>query len=125
MLGRAYSLSGKVVAGDRLGQQLGFPTANIDVTGLALPPRGVYAVHAEAGGRRYRAVLNIGLRPTLHHPNPPLRVEAHLLGFSGDLYGQEVEILFVEKLREEKQFDSVAELREQIARDIREAALRF
>ena len=125
MLGRAYSLSGKVVEGDRLGQQLGFPTANLDVTGLALPPKGVYAVHAEVASRRYRAVLNIGHRPTLRQPNPPLRVEAHLLDFTGDLYGQELEIVFVEKLRDEKQFGSVSELRDQIARDIREAAMKF
>ena len=125
MLGRAYSFSGKVVEGDRLGQQLGFPTANIDVSGLVLPPRGVYAVHAEVGGHRHRAVLNIGVRPTLQHPNPPLRVETHLLDFTGDLYGKEIEIVFVEKLRDEKKFGSVTELREQIAKDILEAAPKF
>ncbi len=125
MLGRAYSLCGKVVTGDRLGQQLGFPTANLDVAGLVLPPGGVYAVHAEVGGQRHRAVLNIGHRPTLRQSNPPLRVEAHLLDFQGDLYGQEMEIVFVEKLRDEQKFGSVAELRDQIARDIREAALKF
>lgn len=125
MLGRAYSLGGKVVMGDRLGQQLGFPTANIDVTGLALPPKGVYAVHAEVGGQRHRAVLNIGHRPTLQQPNPSLRVEAHLLDFTGNLYGKEIEIAFVEKLRDEKQFGSVSELREQIERDVCEAATRF
>ena len=125
MLGRAYSLSGKVVTGDRLGGQLGFPTANLGVDGLALPPGGVYAVHAEVGGHRRRAVLNIGHRPTLQQANPPLRVEAHLLDFQGDLYGQEMEIVFVEKLRDEKKFGSVAALREQIARDIRDAVQKF
>src|SRR5439155_4087014 len=65
MLGRAYSLSGKVVRGGGMGKQLGFPTANMDLNGLALPPRGVYAVHAEAGGRTWRAVLNIAIRPTV------------------------------------------------------------
>lgn len=125
MLGRAYSLGGKVVPGDGLGRQLGFPTANLDVAGLALPPRGVYAAHAEVGGGRHRAVLNIGHRPTLQQPNPPLRVEVHLLDFSGDLYGKEIEVVFVEKLRDEKKFGSLAELREQIARDILDAGLRF
>ena len=125
MLGRAYSLAGTVVRGDGLGHQLGFPTANLDATGLALPPHGVYAVHAEAGGKTYRAVLNIGLRPTLQNPNPQLRVEAHLIDFAGDLYGQELEVAFVEKLRAENQFASLAELRQQIARDILEAQLRF
>jgi riboflavin kinase/FMN adenylyltransferase len=125
MLGRAYSLAGPVVRGDGLGYQLGFPTANLDATGLALPPHGVYAVHAEAGGKTYRAVLNIGLRPTLQNPNSQLRVEAHLIDFAGELYGQEMEVAFVDKLRLETRFPSLAELRAQIARDILEAQLRF
>jgi riboflavin kinase/FMN adenylyltransferase len=125
MLGRAYSLAGPVVRGDGLGHQLGFPTANLDVTGLALPPHGVYAVHAETGGKTYRAVLNIGLRPTLQNPNPQLRVEAHLMDFAGELYGQELELAFVDKLRPEAKFPSLAELRAQIARDILEAQMRF
>jgi riboflavin kinase/FMN adenylyltransferase len=125
MLGRTYSLSGKVVPGDHLGQQLGFPTANVEIDGFALPPNGVYAVHAEVGGKRFRAVLNIGCRPTLQQPTPQLRVEAHLLDFVGDLYGQELEIIFGEKLREEMRFNSLAELRAQIAQDILAAQLRF
>ena len=125
MLGRAYSLAGTVVRGDGLGHQLGFPTANLDATGLVLPPHGVYAVLAEAGGKTYRAVLNIGLRPTLQNANPQLRVEAHLLDFGGELYGQELEVAFVDKLRGEIKFPSLAELRQQIARDILEAQLRF
>ena len=138
MLGRAYSLAGTVVRGDGVGRQLGFPTANLDVTGLALPPHGVYAVHAEiilthgagreaqgAKGSPSRAVLNIGVRPTLQNPAPQLRVEAHLLDFEGDLYGQELEVSFGEKLREERKFGSLAELREQIARDVQDARRRF
>src|SRR6266704_3653113 len=113
MLGRAYSLAGKVVKGDGLGRQLGFPTANIDFDGLALPPKGVYAVHAEAGGRTWRAVLNIGTRPTLQNPNPQLQVEAHLLDFQGDLYGRQLGLTFVDQLRHEQKFASLAELREQ------------
>ena len=99
-------LAGTVVRGDGLGQKLGFPTANLDVTGLALPPNGVYAVHAELDGRLYRSVLNIGLRPTLERPEPQLRVEAHLIDFAGDLYGRELEVTFLEKLRPEKKFAS-------------------
>jgi riboflavin kinase/FMN adenylyltransferase len=125
MLGRAYSVAGTVVRGDGLGQQLGFPTANLDTAGLALPPHGVYAVHAEAEGRTCRAVLNIGHRPTLQNPSPQLRVEAHLIDFAGDLYGQEVELVFVEKLRAEKKFGSLGELRHQIAQDILDAQMRF
>jgi riboflavin kinase/FMN adenylyltransferase len=125
MLGRAYSLAGPVVRGDGAGHKLGFPTANLDATGLALPPHGVYAVHADAGGKTYRAVLNIGLRPTLQNPQPQLRVEAHLIDFAGELYGREVEVTFVDKLRPETRFPSLAELRAQIARDILEAQMRF
>jgi len=125
MLGRAYSLAGVVSRGDGVGRQLGFPTANLDVAGLALPPHGVYAVQARAGERQYHAVLNLGMRPTLQHPAPQLRLEVHLLDFEGDLYGQELEVAFVEKLRDEKKFSSLRELRDQIARDILDAQLQF
>lgn len=125
MLGRAYSLAGTVVRGDGVGTQLGFPTANLDTTGLALPPNGVYAVHAEFEGSSCRTVLNIGYRPTLKQPQPQLRVEAHLIDFHGELYGKELELVFVDKLRDERKFGSLAELREQIARDILEAQMRF
>lgn len=125
MLGRAYALDGPVTRGDQLGRQLGFPTANLDTTGLVLPPFGVYAVHARLGQRTWRAVLNLGRRPTLAQPEPQLRVEAHLLDFQGDLYGRELELTFVDKLREEAKFPSLAALKEQIARDVTEARRRF
>ena len=125
MLGRAYSLAGIVARGNGLGRQLGFPTANVEVARLALPPSGVYAVHAETDGRTYRAVLNIGYRPTVAQAQPQLRVEAHLMDFEGDLYGQELELFFVEKLRDERKFGSLEELRRQIAADIQEAAQSF
>jgi riboflavin kinase/FMN adenylyltransferase len=118
MLGRAYSISGRVVEGDKLGHRLGFPTANLDVMGLAVPPKGVYGAHANVRGNTHRAVLNIGIRPTLNELNPLLRVEVHLLEFDGDLYGEEMEIIFGEKLRDEKKFSSVEELKLQIARDV-------
>ena len=121
MLGRAYSISAPVMKGDQLGRKLGFPTANLDATGLALPPNGVYAIHAVLRGQTHRAVLNIGTRPTLGDLNPPLRVEAHLLDFNGELYGDELELVFAEKLRDEKKFPSVDELKAQITRDIERA----
>jgi riboflavin kinase/FMN adenylyltransferase len=121
MLGRAYSIAGEVIRGNGLGRQLGYPTANLEVSGLALPPTGVYAVHAQFAKRIYRAVVNIGYRPTLGTTSPKLQVEAHLLDFSGDLYGQELEIWFVEKLREEQKFASSDDLVRQIARDIDQA----
>ncbi len=118
MLGRAYSLAGQVVRGDQLGQQLGFPTANLDTTGMLLPPNGVYTAHVRVGQKVFRSVLNIGLRPTIQNPTPLPRVEVHLLEFSGDLYGQEIEITFSKNLRAEIKFPSVEGLREQITRDI-------
>jgi riboflavin kinase/FMN adenylyltransferase len=118
MLGRPYAIAGQVVAGDRIGQQLGFPTANLEVTGLVLPPGGVYAGRAGVQNRLYRAALNIGFRPTVVSAAPQLRVEAHLLDFSGDLYGTELEVEISGRLRSEKKFTSTAELRAQIERDV-------
>jgi riboflavin kinase / FMN adenylyltransferase len=117
MLGRPYAICGKVIVGDKLGRDLGFPTANLDVAGLVLPPNGVYAAVTRHDGRLYRAALNIGVRPTVA-AGRQLRVEAHLLDFDGDLYGWELELEIGEKLREEKRFGSVEELKEQIAKDV-------
>jgi len=125
MLGRSYSLAARVVPGDKVGHGLGFPTANMDVAGLILPPNGVYAAHATVRDQTHRAVVNIGFRPTLQNPAPQLRVEAHLLDFDSDLYGEEIEIAFADKLREEQKFLSVEELKSQIARDVAEARKRF
>ncbi len=125
MLGRAYSVAGNVVHGDQVGHKLGFPTANLDTVGLLLPPNGVYAAHAAVAGQTYQAVLNIGIRPTVSQPTPTPRVEVHLLDFSGDLYGQEMEVTFTAKLRAEQKFASLDELKTQIARDITEARRRF
>jgi riboflavin kinase/FMN adenylyltransferase len=118
MLGRSYAISGRVVEGDRLGRQLGFPTANLEVTGQILPPNGVYSGSVKLKGQFYRVALNIGLRPTVASAKPQLRVEVHLLDFNGNLYGEELEVEIGEKLRDERKFASATELREQIARDI-------
>ena len=125
MLGRTYALAGRVIRGDQLGRQLGFPTANLEFAGLVVPPNGVYAAHALVGGRQHRAVLNIGLRPTLQNPARQLQIEVHLLDFSGDLYDQELEIAFVGKLRGERRFPSLEALRKQIERDIKAAHALF
>ncbi|MEI9961519.1 MAG: riboflavin kinase [Limisphaerales bacterium] len=118
MLGRPYAISGRAVEGDRLGRQLGFPTANLDVTGLILPPNGVYSGLAVVKEKSHRVALNIGFRPTIASQTPQLRVEAHLLDFDGDLYGQDLEIQLGEKLRDERKFNSPNELREQIKLDV-------
>jgi riboflavin kinase/FMN adenylyltransferase len=126
MLGRGYSLAGTVVRGDQLGRRLGFPTANIDSTGLVLPPTGVYAVHASVQSRTRRGVLNIGYRPTVQRATPELRVEVHLLDFADvDLYGEELELKLIEKIRDEQKFPSLETLKQQIARDIATAKTRF
>jgi riboflavin kinase/FMN adenylyltransferase len=118
MLGRPYAVCGKVVKGDQLGRRLGFPTANLDVTGLVLPPNGVYSGCAKLEGRFHRVALNIGFRPTVASASLRLCVEAHLLDFSGSLYDTELEVEVGEKLRDERKFASQSELKVQIARDI-------
>jgi riboflavin kinase/FMN adenylyltransferase len=118
MLGRPYRIAGQVVAGDRMGRKLGFPTANLAAANLVLPPHGVYSAILHWQGRLYQAALNIGFRPTIASARPQLRVEAHLLDFDGDLYGQELELEVGAKLRDEIRFNSPAELRRQIALDV-------
>jgi riboflavin kinase/FMN adenylyltransferase len=118
MLGRPYAICGKIIEGDKIGRQFGFPTANLDATNLILPPNGVYAASVKLKGQFYRVALNIGTRPTVASAKPQLRVEAHLLDFSGDLYGAELELELGVKLRDERKFSSPAELREQIDRDV-------
>ncbi len=118
MLGRPYAVCGKVVKGDQLGRKLGFPTANLEATGLVLPPNGVYSGCAKLEGRFHRVALNIGYRPTVASASLRLCVEAHLLDFSGSLYDSELEVEIGKKLRDERQFASLTELKAQIARDI-------
>lgn len=125
MLGRAYSIAGKVIHGDQLGHKLGFPTANLDTTGMLLPPNGVYAAKARVGDKTLRSVLNIGIRPTIQNPTPAPRGEVHLLDFAGELYGQEMEVTFANKLRDEQKFPSVKALLEQIQKDVATARAAF
>ena len=127
MLGRPVGVFGRVVRGNELGRQIGFPTANLDLHHELHPPPGVYAcrVHRtpEDGGRTtHDGVCNIGYRPTVSagRPEAPL-VEVHLLDFDGDLYGERLELEFVERLRAEKKFANLGELRAQIGRDVESA----
>ncbi len=125
MLGRSYAVAGVVVQGDRIGRTLGAPTANLQVQGLVLPPNGVYAAHADVGGACHRAVVNLGIRPTLQSAALQQRFEVHLLDFEGDLYGRELEVTFAEKLRQEQKFESLDELKAQIQADIGAASRVF
>jgi riboflavin kinase/FMN adenylyltransferase len=118
MLGRPYAISGKIMQGDKIGLKLGFPTANLDTTGLVLPPNGVYAGRTRVKNQVYRAALNIGLRPTVATGKKELRVEAHLLDFKGNVYGETLEVEIGKKLREERHFDTVDELKSQIRKDV-------
>ena len=125
MLGREYALAGKVIRGDQRGRELGFPTANLEITGRCTPPNGVYAAHAEVDGKPYRDAVNIGLRPTLKDPEPVLHVEAYLLDFDGEIYDRVCTLTFVGKLREEQSFDSLDGLRAQIEKDVVQARYLF
>lgn len=118
LLGRPYRLSGAVVRGDQLGQQLGFPTANLQVDGLVLPPRGVYVARARLAGQEHGAVVNIGVRPSVAADSSSVRIEAHLLDITGNWYGAELELTFSRRLRGEVRFDSLTDLQAQIRRDI-------
>lgn len=116
-LGRHYCISGVVVPGDGRGRQLGIPTANLDFwPKLLLPATGVYAAFANLDGKRIPAATNIGYRPTVDGRS--LNVEAHLLGFDGDLYGQEIQFEIVTRVRDERKFPDLDALVAQIKQDI-------
>lgn len=120
LLGRYHQIKGRVVPGIGRGRELGFPTANLELESpCILPPTGVYAAYVYVGSARYAAALNIGLRPTFGASERTL--EAHLLDFEGDLYGQQMLVQFVERLRDERRFPDADALRAQIARDIAQA----
>lgn len=120
LLGRPFSLKGSVVGGVGRGRSLGFPTANLGInSSRALPADGVYATFAYLGKDRFPSVMSIGIRPTFN--GRERTVEVYLLDFQGDLYGQEMRVDLVGRLREERAFSTPEELSAQIARDVEEA----
>lgn len=123
LLGRPYAVRGEVVTGDSRGATIGFPTANLSPDPRVLmPARGVYAGYAELLGRqkkRYVACTNVGVAPTFDRREN--RIEAHLLDFEGDLYGEMLEVGFTERLRPEQKFSGIEELKAQISRDVERA----
>ncbi len=120
LLGRYPSLTGEVVRGAQRGRCLGFPTANLEVRAeRAVPANGIYAVYAILGEERYQGVANVGVRPTFD--NGERTVETYILDFEGDIYGYDLVVEFVERLRSEKRFTDIRELIAQIERDIVEA----
>jgi riboflavin kinase/FMN adenylyltransferase len=122
LLGRCYQVCGEVVPGDGRGRTIGIPTANLDIgSERLLPKNGVYACWAGVDGRFWQAVSNIGVRPTFESQETLPRLEAHLLDYHSDLYGKELTISFVAKLRDEQRFPNVLALVTQIQNDIRKA----
>lgn len=116
LLGRPHRLTGHVVDGDKRGRTIGFPTANVaPPPGMVVPANGVYAGVLEFGGRRHGCAINVGVRPTFGEHEAG--IEAHVLDFSGDLYGSEVVAEFVHRIRGERKFPSVAALISQIQDD--------
>lgn len=124
MLDRPYQLNGEVVEGDRRGHEVGFPTANLATDPARLvPANGVYAGWGLFDDQRRPTVINIGVRPTF--AGSQRRVEAHLLDFAGDIYGQQLAIDFIARIRAEQKFDGIEALRAQIGKDVESARQRL
>lgn len=126
LLGRHWSLEGKVIRGDGRGRQLGFPTANVDAGSFVRPAKGVYAARVRIGSEKklHDAVVNVGVRPSFVG-SAGVCVEAHLLKFKSNLYGKKIEVFFIKQLRLEKKFGSADLLKQQIRKDIKRAQAAF
>lgn len=119
LLGRAYAITGVVVKGDGRGRGLGFPTANIAPKHSIIPADGVYAVRFFVREKFYDGIANVGMRPTFDEKR--LTIEVHILDFDEDIYGEEISLYFLGRIREERKFKSPDDLVRQIASDIRTA----
>ena len=119
LLGHTYGVRGKVVHGEKIGNQIGFPTANIepDTTKKLLPPSGIYASYAVVDGTRHKAMLYIGSKPTLSKHSDKLVIEVNIIDFTGDLYEESLEIEIVQRIRDDQEYSSLEELRRAIADD--------
>jgi riboflavin kinase/FMN adenylyltransferase len=118
LLGRRYCIQGEVITGDQRGRTIGFPTANIRISEPFVTPRtGVYAIKAEVKGQRYDGVMNIGYKPTFNQDELTPSLEAHLFGFSQNIYGETMSVELVSFLREERRFSGIQELVDQIKQD--------
>jgi len=119
LLGRTYAITGIVVKGDGRGKGLGFPTANIAPKHSIIPADGVYAVRFFVREKLYDGIANIGVRPTFDENR--LTIEVYVLDFNEDIYGEEISLYFIGKIREERKFKSTDDLIRQIAADVRTA----
>lgn len=120
LLGRPYSIYGKVIKGLGKGKVIGFATANIDLTHLVLPPFGVYAIRACVNNKYFKGIANIGIAPTIRNSKEPF-LEVHLFNYEEDLYNSYMNVEFVSQLRNEIKFNSIEELTKQIDLDVKEA----
>ena len=120
-LGRAYPLTGKVISGDKIGRSIGFPTANIEVEASykLIPAKGSYAVKVKIKEQLYQGMLNIGHRPTVNGVDE--RMEVNLFDFDQEIYGEKVTIYFIKRLRDELKFESLEQLKAQLAEDKKQA----
>lgn len=123
MLGRPFSVMGKVVKGHGIGKKLGFPTANISTVNEILPPTGVYAAYTRYKGKFNKSVLSLGKRPTFvkNSGTQPLCLEAHLIELKENMYGKEAELFFIERIRSQRKYGSSARLSRQIRDDTEKA----
>jgi riboflavin kinase/FMN adenylyltransferase len=124
LLGHQYYIDGRVVPGAHRGRGLGFPTANLETENELLPPNGVYATMTTIDGIIHPSITNVGVRPTFGDTAKTM-IEAYVLGYEGDLYGRQVRLGFVQRLRDERKFADVDALREQIEADRRRAERLF
>lgn len=117
-LGHSFTLTGKVIKGKQIGRELGYPTANIQVeeSSKIIPGNGIYAVTGSFDGQLLKGMLNIGTNPTLGDNNART-IEVHFINFAGDLYGKEIELTFVDRIRDEQKFDNLSELKGQLSID--------
>ncbi len=118
-LGHPFLLGGRVEKGKQLGRTLGFPTANLalDNPFKLIPENGVYAVRAFIKGKTFHGILNIGLRPTLNETDKKLSIEVHLFDFNQEIYGSQMQVEFIDRIRSEKKFDSLDELKSEMEKD--------
>ena len=103
------------------GNKIGFPTANLSAHSEQFPPNGVYLAEASVQGKSYHGVINLGVRPTVARGEPQRTLEIHLLDFDRDIYGEEIEVRFLQYLRSEQKFGSIDALKQQIETDVRQA----
>lgn len=124
LMGRYYSTRGMVVVGNRLGRTIGFPTSNITIDDeMVTPSNGVYITYCNYNSIRYPSVTNVGLKPTIQEKEKRKNMETHIFDFNKDIYGKEIRLEFLEKIREEVTFDSIEALSKQIRKDCLTAAM--